>query len=547
MPDNAKSPSLTLDPVAGSDLNPVVIKPDTYTMLGRAVDCDACLPHKSVSRKHAAILNRNGKWLITDLNSKHGTHLNAVRLTPEKPTMIAHDDLLRIGPFTFRVSLATRSKKNIATTNDNTPPGSVVETISVAELDSLVHQRLNLVIEGYATIYQAETEVELAQAVINLIIAGTGFPRAAILRWVGSLDKIEIIAFKDQKHDTTEGFIFSRSLLHNSITGNIVRLTQSTENQYGRSVEGLGISAALCAPLIVDSIVVGALYLDSRAGETSPYPDAAGFCHAVSQIASLAISNLKRLEMKRRQKIFDEDLKIAQEAQSYLLPPPRGMINNLQYQSRTRAGAIVGGDLFDIFPIDNHKTAICFGDITGHGIGAAILMTSIHAHLRALLLNCPDPATAVTESNVYLTRHSSDRMFASLWVAVFDDSDNTLNYVDAGHGHWFTCTKNETPVKPDAKGGLIIGVDHESVYENEHLTLNPGSRLILYSDGIPEQRDSDNHMFTNERLMSIIANSNSISDDVDNTFSTLEKFAGTNQFADDTTIASITPITPITK
>ena len=534
-----QSQTLSLEPIAGPAIDPIVPEPDTRTLLGRASECDVCLLDDSISRRHVALACQGDQWMVTDLGSRHGTFLNGIRLDPHKPTLTGHGDLLRIGPFMFRVDSAAVTDRELATTVATVAPGTIIEAVSARELDSLAHQRLTLMNEGYAAIYQAVTEVELAEAVITLIMSGTGFPRAAMLRWGRSPDQVEIIAFHDHKDDTSKGFIFSRSLLQASATGCIARLSRGEEHNYGHSILGLGISAALCAPLIVDSIVVGAVYLDSRDGEDSPQPDAASFCHAVSQVASLALSSLKRVELARRQERLDADLNIAQEAQAFLRPAPGGTVGRLRYASRTCAGSVVGGDLFDIFSIDDHRTGICFGDITGHGIGAAILMTAVLSYLRATLTNCGDPAAAVAETNAYLARHSSDRMMATLWVGVFDATESTLRYVDAGHGLWLICTAGAAPVHPKSSGGMIIGVQPDLKYAAACLELRPGDRLILYSDGLVEQSNGVNEQFGSDRLCDVFAGSDSIEDDVAGIFAALEEFTGSSSFADDTTIASI--------
>lgn len=539
MSDDARSRSFSLEPIAGPAIDPIVPEPDSQTLLGRATECDVCLLDENISRRHVVVFSRDGQWMVTDLGSRHGTFLNGIRLDPHKPTSIDHDDLLRLGPFMFRVDSAAMTERALATTVTTVAPGTIVESVSVRELDSLAHQRLTLMIEGCATIYQAATEVELAEAVIKLIMSGTGFPRAALLRWGRSPEQVEIIAFHDRQDETSKGFVFSRSLLQASATGCVARLSRGEDHNYGHSITGLGISAALCAPLIVDSAVVGAIYLDSRIGEVLPLPDTASFCLAVSQVASLAISSLKRIEMTRRQERLDADLSIAQEAQSFLLPAPEGTVGRLRYASRTCPGSVVGGDLFDIFSIDDHRTGICFGDITGHGIGAAILMTAVLSHLRATLMNCGDPAAAVAETNAYLSRHSSDRMMATLWVGVFDATECTLRYVDAGHGLWLVCTAGAAPVHPKSSGGMIIGIQPDLEYSAECLELKPGDRLILYSDGLVEQPNSENERFDNSRLRDVIAGSGSIDDDVAGIFAALEEFTGRSSFADDTTIASI--------
>lgn len=539
MSKDERSRTLRLDPIAGPAIEPIVLEAGSRTVLGRSTGCDICLPDAGVSRRHVAVTSTGGRWMVSDLGSLHGTFLNSVRLDAQRSVPTDHGDLLRIGPFTFRVTSSSAATPALTMTDATIAPSTIVQSVSTRELESLAHRRLTLLIDGCSAVFQVRTEVELAQAVIKLIMSGTGFPRAAMLRWSGSPDQVEIIAFHDRQIETSQGFSFSRSLLQAAATGGTARMSMSAEHDYGQSIDSLGISAALCAPLVVDSVVVGAIYLDARHGEAAPQRDAASFCHAVSQIASLALANLKRIELAQRQERFEAELRVAQEAQAFLMPTPRGTAGRLRYASQSCAGSVVGGDLFDIFAIDDTKTGICFGDITGHGIGAAILMTAVLSHLRAVLANCGDAAAAVTEANAYLAGHSAERMFATLWVGVYDAADCSLCYVDAGHGHWLVCKAGDAPARPQLPSGLIIGVEKDFEYAAQCIDLKPGDRLILYSDGLTEQTNTESEQFGGARLSAVIAGSSSIEDDVAGVFAALEEFTGTSSFDDDTTIASI--------
>jgi len=525
--------------MTGHEIEPVILESHSRTLFGRSPKCEICLPDARISRRHFAVLNQDGQWCVIDLGSRHGTFLNGMQIEPHKPIPTDDGDLIRAGPFVFRLDWGGGSHHIVATTFDAVESNTIVQAVPAREYESIAHQRLSVLLEGCTAIYQSLSEVDLAQAVVRLTATGTGFPRAAMLRWSGSPDDVEIVAYQDYQHDTADGFRFSKSLLMRVMDGGVARLSHSSEGHLGQSIERLGIVQAMCAPLVVDGVVIGAIYLDSRDGEISPQSDAASFCHAVSQFTSLALSSLKRVELTRRQALFDADMKVAQEAQSLLLPAYEGQVGGLRYASRRQSGSEVGGDLFDIFEIDERRTGICFGDITGHGVGAAILMTAVLSHLRALLLNCGDPAVAVSEANAYLVDHSSDRMFATLWVGVFDAESHRCGYVDAGHGHWLVCTGDKPPVRPESTGGLIIGVDSESEYSTEYFELREGDRLVLYSDGLVEQPNTENIQFGSTRLQDIIAGSCSIHDDIDRSFTALEKFAGNCYFADDTMIASI--------
>ncbi|UCD76124.1 MAG: SpoIIE family protein phosphatase [Phycisphaerales bacterium] len=530
---------LRLIAVGRANIGPFSLKTEQPVTIGRGSHCQVCLPDPSISRHHAILTSREGQWRVMDQKSLHGTFLNGVRLEPERPMQVGDGDVLRIGPFAFRVSAAAAGLRAVTTTDDSVGPGTIVEQVPEKEFGSLAQRRLALIIEGSATIHQAANEADLGQTVVDLIVAGTGFPRAAMLRYLDSVEEVEVVAARDEGQEATAGFTFSRSLLMATAEGRMARLSRSVAHDYGQSIDRLGIATALCAPLIVDSAAVGAIYLDSRLGETEAQPEAVDFCHAVSRLASLALSSLKREELEERQKVLDADLKIAQRAQEFLLPAEEGAVGSLRYVVRTCPGRTVAGDLFDIFPLGESRVGICCGDVTGQGVGAAIMMTAVLSHLRAALARCADPAAAVNDVNAYIAGRSPVETFVSLWVGVYSADESLLDYVDAGHGHWAVRRRGEPPAPSPEPGGMVIGVNPDYVYEAERLLLAEGDRVILYSDGIIEHRNSEGELFGRARLLDLLGESGSVESDVTDSLAALQEFIGENDLADDTTIASV--------
>ncbi len=530
---------MRLIPVAGPSLDQVEVDGRERTIIGRSTDCSVCIHDAAISRRHASVVRSGGTWILSDLGSRHGTVLNGIKLEAGKPAILEHGDLLQLGPCVFRVSYRGLGLDSMTFTDELVSPGTIVESVKVSDADSLAAKRLSLLIQGCSRVFQASDLHELSVRVLELMDSGTGFTRGAVLLWNGSPEQVEVLASFDGGRLSGDGIAFSRSLLQASASGDMARMSSSTMHQYGQSIAGLGIVEALCAPLLIDGSVVGSIYLDVREGEAPPERDAAQFCHAASQIASLAISNLQHVELVRRQEHLDEDLKIAQEAQAFLLPESKGITGGLRYASRTLPGSVVGGDLFDIFEIDDHLAGICFGDVSGHGIGAAILMTATLTHLKTVLRECGNPAVAAEATNNYLVEHSSARMFTTLWVGVFDSRSRSLRYVDAGHGHWVLCRPGTSPSVPPAPGGVLAGIQPGVKYTSAEIQLDPGDRLVLYSDGLVEQSGPDLTRFESERLMDVLNRSGSIHEDVSMSFEALETFAEVSRFTDDTTIASV--------
>ncbi|MCH8315736.1 MAG: SpoIIE family protein phosphatase [Planctomycetes bacterium] len=533
---------LRLEPVAGTDAPSLSVRDQAEILVGRAQECDLCLADAVVSRRHASVARRKHEWVLTDLGSRHGTYLNGVLLRPGTPTLIASGDFVRFGPYTFRVNGGGGSgndSRTLAAVDEHVAPGTIVERISNRELEALAQRRLELLIEGASILHQTSTETELAAAVVGLVLAGSGFRRAAVLRPTGSGDQVEVLAARDLNMDRPADFSFSRSLLREAASGHVARLSRSTDALLGQSIQQLGILCAVCAPITLDSSVVSYIYLDSREAEQPGYDDAAGFCRAVSRIAGLALANIKRTELQRRHERLDQDLNAARQAQAFLWPSEEGVVGALKYAMRMTPGRIVAGDLFDIFPLDDHRVGLCFGDVSGQGMGAAILMTAVLSYLRAAMARLTDPAEAANAVNRYTTERSPANMFVSLWIGVFDDRDQVLHFVDAGHGHWIIKPHGEPPATAPRPQGILVGIDPDFRYVAQSLKLAPGDRFILYSDGVVEHRAPSGEDFGVDRLLSAIAESTTPSEDVSHALASLQEYLGNLVLADDTTLASM--------
>jgi serine phosphatase RsbU (regulator of sigma subunit) len=533
--------NLYLEPLGergGGEIGSPVVTGDGPVLIGRSRDADVCLPDPSVSRRHASLVRREGQWFVTDLGGRHGTTINGVRLEPEHPAVAAEGDFIRIGPYTFRLSFGLVRPSTVARTDEGVAADTIVERVSDREIGSLAQRRLELLCDGAVTIHQASDEERLAQAVVQLALAGTGFHRAAVIRPTGSSDQVEVLASRDLKAGAGEEFSFSRSLLAEASSGHISRLSKRGAEQLGQSIERLGIIGALCAPIVLDASVIGYIYLDSRQSEQQGYADAVGFCHAVSRLAGLALANLKRADLQQRQHRLEEDLKGAREAQAFLCPRGEGVLGRLRYAVRSHPGRFVAGDLFDIFELDEDRVGICFGDVTGQGVAAAIHMTAVLSHMRAALARYGEPGPAVKDVNRYIAERSPDHMFVSLWVGVFDVADGILRYVDAGHGHWIIKRSGQAPVEAGRPGGLLVGIEPSYAYEPVELSLGERDRIIIYSDGIIEQTNARGEAFEKSRVLEVLRGTGSAAEDVSSLFDAVQEFAASH-LDDDTTVASI--------
>jgi len=536
--------TISLQTLTGPYSGTFTVAPDHPATLGRSASSDICLLHEGVSRRHATIVRRISGWYVLDHGSIRGTFLNGVRLEPSRPSELGPGDLLGIGPWTFRVASGKHPSSGTggaaSTVDDSLSRTQRVERVGAADVRSAGDRRLRLLTECISALDAARDEQSLALAALRSALSGTGYARGAVLRRIAGGNEVEVVASMRLHQGDESEFSFSGSLVSQASAGNVAILTSEDAGprDYAQSIAELRIHSALCAPVYLGDAVEGFMYLDARGQESSVRPDATGFCEAVARSYGLSVANLKRVELERRQTALQEQLAAAREAQQFILPPSEGEREFLSYAMEMRAGLFVAGDLFDVIRIDADRTAVCLGDVAGHGVASALLMAMTQASLCAQIQSGADASTAVRAVNRYVTERSGAGRFVSLWVGLFESSGK-VTYVDAGHGHWMHLAADGSVRVPPRGRGIPLGIVPDYIYDSQSICLGPGDRIVLYSDGMIEQRSVSGEEFSARRLGQTIAGAASPREVVRRAFDSLTAFAGSASLADDATVAAI--------
>lgn len=543
--------TLRLEAIAGPPLDPITITPGTPAVLGRSSNVDHQLADKTISRRHCRIMRRGLHWLLTDLESRHGTTLNGMKLAPEQPTPLADGDLIRVGPWTLRAIDDTDRSTSMPTTNDLATTSHRVQRVPVRELRSVAQQRLDLLIECAAGINAASSERELGERALAAVSQGTGFKRAAFIRQVSAAGDVQVLAAITPESaaaheigetpfiDPSKNFSFSRSLISAASNGEIVRMTNDSGANYGESIIRLGISSALCAPIMLGTSVEAYIYLDARDSADSVAQDAAAFCQAVSRMCGLALANLKRIDLEKHSERMRDEIRAAREAQVRLMPPPAATIGLFEYAMVNQPGSTVAGDLFDVVPLADGRLAFFLGDVMGKGTGAAILMATIQAGLRSSLMHGDEPHEAILHANASACARSADGEFLSLFLGIIDPAAGRLEFVDAGHGLWLITGADGTSQRIECEGGHLLGIKADAEYITESCPFPAGSRVLAFSDGLVEQPNPEGEQFGFDRAFKALEASRTPPDDVEKLTAALRDHAETDRYADDLTVASV--------
>tara|TARA_B100001059_G_scaffold181406_1_gene182372 strand:+ start:2625 stop:4214 length:1590 start_codon:yes stop_codon:yes gene_type:complete len=524
--------------ISGPDL-PVIEVTDAGGIIGRSSECEILLPAPTVSRNHARISFVRDHWQISDLGGTNGTFLNTIKIESGEPSLLAESDRLQIGPWVLQVGTMEATTVSLPTEQDEEEIERRVQKIAPDEVAAMARHRLSLFIECAGEINRATDDAEQADAILSSALEGTGFGRAALLRPIDQGDQVEVLHFKNRS-GTHVGFeTFSRSLIRAAAGGDMVSLLSDSQPDYGQSIADLNIHSALCCPIMVDDIVSSIMYLDARGSEATVEADAAGFCQALVRIAGLAVASLRRRELMERQKRLVSDLAAAREAQQFIVPSLGGRIGEFDYSVLFKPGRYASGDLFDVFKLSDDRVAVCLGDVSGKGIGAAILMAASQSYLHAAMHRFDDPGEAVGALNAYISERSPINRFISLWVGVFDPRSRAVTYVDAGHGHWVHCRSDGTCHSPSRATHQPIGIEGTAVFTTNTLDCGPGDRVLIMTDGVVEQPSPTGDQYGIDRVHELLSTLDSPEDDVSRLVEEVRNFAETDELADDTTVASI--------
>jgi phosphoserine phosphatase RsbU/P len=244
-------------------------------------------------------------------------------------------------------------------------------------------------------------------------------------------------------------------------------------------------------------------------------------------------------ESKKRQRLENE-ISIASEVQNQLFPQKMPSVAGVQLEAICKAARTVSGDYYDFIQLSPTHLAIALADISGKGISAALLMASLQAALRSQLLAAGSETMSTAELvgrlNMHMVRNTADDRFATFFIAVYDSATRTLRYTNAGHLPGFLIA-NGTSTHLD-KGGMVLGVVEDYVYEEGTVSVPRNALLVEYSDGLVEPENVYGEEFGIRRLKEAALRVQSSTPVVvgQSLMMAAEEWAGTPEQADDMTV-----------
>lgn len=236
---------------------------------------------------------------------------------------------------------------------------------------------------------------------------------------------------------------------------------------------------------------------------------------------------------------IEQEMVVAAEIQQKIIPVSLPKISGYDVAGRNIPSKSVGGDYYDCLPISDGRYALVIADVTGKGMPAALLVSSLHAYLSAYLELSNSLPTLLTKLNKALYNATTDDKFVTAFFALLTPGTGEIEYSSAGHNPAYLL-RNGTSVEKLQVGGPPLGAfDIDFPYDSERVRVGKGECLFLYTDGITEATNAKNEMYEEKiDLSDFMAKRRKMSAEnfITDLIADIQRFAGPVPQSDDMTV-----------
>jgi phosphoserine phosphatase RsbU/P len=262
----------------------------------------------------------------------------------------------------------------------------------------------------------------------------------------------------------------------------------------------------ICVPLIRKRKLIGVMQVLNKKNGGAFLPRDLIILETLASQCAIAIENARLVELQIASEAMHRELEKAREIQQGLLPAVLPEYQELDVAARLVPAEDVGGDYYTLMRLDDRFSLFIVADVTGKGIPAALLVSTLHSALLTYLkmragdLNLCEMVSAL---NRVLIDCTGGTRFVTTWFGLYDHTERRLTSVNAGHNPPFLYRAQQKTLQKLSSGGLFLGI-LERPYEEEQLMLDRGDVIVFYSDGITEAENSRKELYTEARLAGLI-------------------------------------------
>ena len=516
MPENTPTGEVGVEVIAPGGSRRFVRIEETPFLIGRSGETAKHLQLKDprISRQCAAIVCEAGDYFLEDRGQRHGIFVNGEKITRRG---LGDGDVISFGvenfyELVFQSSLHDTSIPDLLSrieniTSSDTPQGGLHKLNLLLEATTLLHSRLPLeavlgtMLDHAIAVTDADRGYLLepqAPGPLRVSLAhGRGGTRLSPSEAAPSQTALQQ-AIEKQESIITEDL---------AQAGGSLQAAESIIAQRLRAVVVIPLYAMARASTSDSAIhdkrgyFLGVVYLDSRRPAAFSKLDRR-ILDALGVEAASILDNARLVQRERERERMEQQLAIARDIQQALLPRglrdfPHAGISGINLPCLT-----VGGDYFDVFPLGEGRTAFIIADVSGKGLGAALLTTMLQGALSGIRIGI-EPAQVFNHINQFLCEHEEVARYATMFLGILD-REGRFEFINAGHPSPFLLRRGEID-EPFTDGSYPVGLMPDAAYTAARLNLVPGDTLVLFSDGVTEAMDPDDNMYGGPRLREVLS------------------------------------------
>jgi serine phosphatase RsbU (regulator of sigma subunit) len=477
-------------------------------LIGRNSDNNLVLRDNRVSRSHLRIFTEDKQYVVEDLSSRHGTWVNGKRVGRH---VLRNSD---------RIDFGVQESYQLTFTFDPDEINRLMERLTTSRADTNTNnlEKLRSLMEVARALQNSLSTQEVLTAVVDAALSVTGCERGfLLLRQTSGLD-VAVARDKDGKALVAEDLRVPTSVIHRALNTRRDLLSMSFDPlaaqgvTAGQSIAALELRSVVCIPLVrvrtgstedtrigtTAESTIGLLYLDSRSSAADLSPGSRELLQTLAIEASTILENTRLMDEQRVKERMESELQIAREIQQGLLPAEMPSEGWFRAAGSSMPATQVGGDYFDVRQITPALWASVVADVSGKGVSSALLASLLQGAFLMASAESVDIEGLLMRLNAFLLDRTRGEKYATMFYCTLDSSGH-LRYSNAGHCAPLLVGFDGT-IRGLDSSGMAVGMLEEAVFGTVDTQLEPGDKLVIYSDGLTETETHDGEFFGSERL-----------------------------------------------
>jgi sigma-B regulation protein RsbU (phosphoserine phosphatase) len=514
-------------PVASFSAEPasfVVIDPNGHRMrvpidplpfeIGRQPGSNLILRDSRVSRAHARILVENGGYVLEDRGSRHGTFVNGQRVARQA---LHNSDKVEFGAQDSYQLVFALDGADLKRLMDQLPAADKPVSGVGANLG-----KLRAILDLARTLQSSFSIDDVLASVVDTALTITGAERGFLMLREGQGLETRVARHRGGQNLKESDLQVPREVLHRALQHRRELLfmnfdplgTEETKPQ--NSIADLALRSAICVPLVrirtgqgqstsilsTGSETVGVLYMDSRLAAADLGGGNRELLQTLAIEASTVLENARLLQEERAKHQMEDELRLARSIQQSLLPGKLPSEGWLRASGSSVASHEVGGDYYDVTRMNANCWSAVVADVSGKGVSSALLASLLQGALITSTEQPEEMGQRMERLNRFLLDRTGGEKYATVFYCLLH-ADGRLYYVNAAHCPPLVVRAGGRRLELPANG-MPVGLMETAEFAVLEQRLEPGDKVVVYSDGVTEAQNTEGRFFGKRRLREAI-------------------------------------------